>query len=66
MGALQQFTADKRALFAAIDRVQYQLGRVGISSFGPISADDSPINSSAFDAELKQYYLLGASARSDT
>ena len=37
MGALQQFTADKRMLYAAIDRVRYNaLGRVGMRPFAPI------------------------------
>ncbi|HEY9404011.1 MAG TPA: VWA domain-containing protein, partial [Pyrinomonadaceae bacterium] len=37
MGALQQFTSDKRQLHAAIDRVKWYLsGRTGVSSFGPI------------------------------
>lgn len=37
MGALQQFTADKRILYAAIDRVRHNaLGRVGVSPFAPI------------------------------
>jgi VWFA-related protein len=41
IGALQQFTADKRLLHAAIERVKYNsLGRVGISSFGPLGSDD--------------------------
>lgn len=36
MGALQQFTTDKRLLHRAIDRISYNgLGRVGISSFRP-------------------------------
>jgi VWFA-related protein len=39
LGALQQFTADKRLLYAAIDRVKYNAnGRVGISSFAPLTA----------------------------
>ena len=39
MGALQQFTADKRMLHAAIDRVKYNgLGRVGISNFAPLGS----------------------------
>jgi VWFA-related protein len=39
LGALQQFTADKRLLYAAIDRVKYNAtGRVGISSFAPLIA----------------------------
>ena len=37
MGALQQFTSDKRQLYAAIERVRwYPNGRGGISAFGPI------------------------------
>jgi VWFA-related protein len=42
MGALQQFTADKRQLYAAIERVKWNpLGRGGISAFAPI--ERSPI-----------------------
>jgi VWFA-related protein len=38
IGALQQFTSDKRQLYAAIERVRYNLnGRGGISAFAPIS-----------------------------
>jgi VWFA-related protein len=34
MGALQQFTADKRVLYAAIDQVHWNsMGRVGVGSF---------------------------------
>jgi len=41
IGALQQFTADPRMLHAAIDRVKFNsMGRVGISSFGPLGGDD--------------------------
>lgn len=37
MGALQQFTADKRQLYAAIERVKYNLnGRANIGVFAPI------------------------------
>jgi len=37
MGALQQFTADKRQLYAAIERVKWNaIGRSGISAFAPI------------------------------
>ncbi|MGA3097184.1 MAG: VWA domain-containing protein [Bryobacteraceae bacterium] len=36
MGALQQFTTDKRLLYAALDRVKYGLSRVGVSSFEPL------------------------------
>ena len=39
MGALQQFTVDKRQLYAAIDRVKwYPNGRSGMSAFEPIQA----------------------------
>jgi VWFA-related protein len=39
MGALQQFTSDKRQLYAAIERVRMNLGGTGgISAFAPISA----------------------------
>lgn len=37
MGALQQFTSDKRQLYAAIERVKYNLnGRAGIGVFAPM------------------------------
>jgi VWFA-related protein len=38
MGALQQFTTDKRLLYAALDRVKYGESRVGISSFAPLGS----------------------------
>ncbi len=39
-GALQQFTADKRLLYAAIDRVRwYPSGRGKVSTFDPIDLD---------------------------
>ncbi len=41
MGALQQFTADKRILYAAIDRVRFNaIGRVGVSSFAPLGGGE--------------------------
>jgi VWFA-related protein len=43
IGALQQFTSDKRQLYAAIERVRFNLqGRAGVSSFAPIQGNDSP------------------------
>lgn len=40
MGALQQFTSDRRQLYAAIERVQwYPVGRGGISAFAPIESN---------------------------
>ena len=45
VGALQQFTSDKRLLHAAIDRVKWNSrGRAGIAAFAPI--EDSPLNTS--------------------
>ena len=40
MGSLQQFTTDKRLLYAAADRVKYNamMSRVGISSFAPLGS----------------------------
>ncbi len=58
MGALQQFTSDKRLLNVAIDRVEYHFGRVGVSSFAAIGAAP-PIDTSAFDDEVRQSYLSG-------
>src|SRR5580658_5660749 len=37
-GALQQFTTDKRLLYAALDRVKYGESRVGESSFAPLGS----------------------------
>src|SRR5581483_7956509 len=40
MGALQQFTADKRLLYAAIERVRWNpTGRGGISAFAPLESN---------------------------
>lgn len=40
MGALQQFTSDKRQLYAAVERVKWNpIGRGGVSSFAPLEAD---------------------------
>jgi VWFA-related protein len=38
MGALQQFTTDKRLLYEALDRVKYGMSRVGVSSFAPLGS----------------------------
>jgi len=38
MGALQQFTSDKRLLYAALARVKYGESRVGMSSFAPLGS----------------------------
>lgn len=61
MGSLQQFTSDKRVLSAAVDLVQYHLGRVGVSSFAPLTgaAQEGAIDTSAFDDEIQHAYTLG-------
>lgn len=42
IGALQQFTSDKRQLNAAVDKVKWNpSGRGGISAFAPIGVEDS-------------------------
>jgi VWFA-related protein len=42
MGALQQFTNDKRQLYAAIERVTWKPGYAGINTFSPITTDPAP------------------------
>src|SRR5215213_4577457 len=40
MGALQQFTTDRRQLYVAIDRVKwYPMGRAGVGAFAPLESD---------------------------
>jgi VWFA-related protein len=61
MGALQQFTSDKRILYAAIDKVKYNsFGRVGVSSFAPLQAvnPDAPDTTNA-DNEREQIFSAG-------
>jgi VWFA-related protein len=42
MGALQQFTSDKRQLYAAIERVKWNVnGRAGVGAFAPLGSDPS-------------------------
>lgn len=59
MGALQQFTTDKRQLYAAIERVKwYSNGRAGISAFAPIEPPTPGDNGAAIDqanADLNQF-----------
>jgi VWFA-related protein len=56
IGALQQFTNDKRMLYSAIDMIRYQPGRVGIASISPLSPA-SPINTALYDDEVEHAYL---------
>jgi VWFA-related protein len=59
MGALQQFTPDKRQLYAAIERVRfYMSGRAGISAFAPIQPPTPGQGGAEIDAaneELNQF-----------
>ncbi len=44
IGALQQFTSDKRQLLAAVDKVRWNPnGRGGVSPFAPISENPAPL-----------------------
>ena len=50
IGALQQFTSDKRQLYAAIERVRWNpSGRGGISAFAPIEAN--PVTRSSVNGD---------------
>lgn len=62
MGALQQFTTDKRQLYAAVEKVKwYPHGRGSISAFAPIGGDGLPTipgvedNSEKANADLNQF-----------
>jgi VWFA-related protein len=59
IGALQQFTTDKRQLYAAIERVRwYMNGRAGISAFAPIEPPTPGPGGPAIDqanADLNQF-----------
>jgi VWFA-related protein len=49
MGALQQFTSDKRQLYAAVDRVKFNMiGRSGVAAFAAITGGDE-----SSDAEIR-------------
>ena len=61
IGALQQFTSDKRQLYAAIERVRwYPRGRGGVGAFAPISSFDEAgrtagdANSESTDSDLQR------------
>ena len=73
MGALQQFTNDKRLLYTAIDLLRFQPGRVGAGGFAaftpaPMMVDDAEGNAvpvtgpdtTVFDMELQSAYLTGS------
>ncbi len=53
MGALQQFTSDKRQLYAAIEAVKWNsIGRGGISAFAPLEATPGEIQRSMGDDSI--------------
>lgn len=56
MGALQQFTSDKRQLYAAIDRVKwYASGRSGVSAFAPITPPTPGDHGADMDATAEEF-----------
>jgi VWFA-related protein len=61
IGALQSFTADKRQLYAAIDRVKYNaFGRVGVSSFQPLGSGGDDTGVMAERASIMSAGTMGA------
>jgi len=64
MGALQQFTSDRRLLNAAVDRVKYQPGRIGVESFEPfrgVATDGGPgLADVGFRIGLADAYLVSS------
>jgi VWFA-related protein len=64
MGALQQFTNDKRQLFAAIDRLKYQPGGIGVDSFtafGPAAeAGEIPMADVGYSGALINAYVTSS------
>ena len=60
MGSLQQFTGDKRLLYAAIDHVKYNgMGRVGVSSIAPLGGEGG-MGSENADNEREQIFSAGS------
>src|SRR2546421_5447708 len=65
MGALQQFTTDKRQLYAVIDRVKWNaLGRGGVSAFAPIEdtssqTDDEQKANTEFNQFREDVFAVG-------
>src|SRR6266508_6426980 len=55
IGALQQFTADKRQLYAAIERVKWNsLGRGGVSAFAPMTPPTPGSGGAEIDAMTEE------------
>ena len=67
MGALQQFTSDKRQLYAAIERVRwYPSGRGGISAFAALNSFDNATKSNSGDSDSSDNSIKKANnARED-
>lgn len=68
IGALQQFTSDKRQLYAAVEKVRFNLnGRSGVSPFAPIEKElvttgDNPSDPSSkerFDQFREDLFAVG-------
>jgi VWFA-related protein len=59
MGALQQFTSDKRLLYAALDRVKYGESRVGVSSFAPLGSGMRGRGAAAIDHLREETLAVG-------
>lgn len=54
MGALQQFTSDKRQLYAAIERVKwFSSGRAAIAAFAPLTGDEAGTGTGEGDDNTK-------------
>ncbi|HZH35581.1 MAG TPA: VWA domain-containing protein, partial [Pyrinomonadaceae bacterium] len=66
IGALQQFTSDKRRLYAAIDRVMWNpRGRGGIGAFAPIEQTAAEANQSAMGGEENEENQERANAETE-
>jgi VWFA-related protein len=59
-GVLQQFTSDKRLLYAAIDLVRYHLGRVGVSSFAPLTGSATSADRTNFNDRVDEGYTIAS------
>jgi VWFA-related protein len=56
MGALQQFTSDKRQLYAAIERVRYNfMGRSSVSAFAPLRGPATPEDTGDAEDRLDEF-----------
>jgi VWFA-related protein len=70
-GSLQQFTVDKDRLYAAIERVRFQIGRGGLSAIEPISFDPASklpkSNLTDMSPEFRnQFFTIGTLGKLET